>query len=356
MAGQKNGLTYFRDLATPPPSGDIVAGHKALFTMEEGIYVMDSVGSVSRLDEYQLIQDVSAALSVSISAHSATVYRGIQALNTSDYIYTISHGDASVPDTTPLVTISAPSDTSVLCIAAVRNRTSTSFDVILSDVPSEPGYNLNWLLIGDILMGSGNPTSGGPAGNPDLLGSGTVVITAQQSIIPSTSGTFSLGSEERPWKDIHVSGNTIYLGGRAVSISGTEMLLDDRFIVTSETPSSADASIFLTTETFSATASHLQSQVDTLDASASSLQSQVSDIQSITGSIGSGLFVPISGGTMTGGLTTPTLSVSTSANFSVLPYVAGVQMGNMSQTSYTIQSGSFTPPATSNPGDVVYVI
>jgi hypothetical protein len=298
MAGQKTGFTYFRDQITAPATSDVVSGHKALFTMGSGVYVMDSVGSLTRLDDYQLIQDVSAALSASISAHSATVYRGAINLNTTDYVYTITHGDVSVPNTTPLVTISTPTNNSILYVSAVRNRTNTSFDVVLSGVPDDAGYSIDWLVIGDILMGSG---TGGASVNLNLLGSGTVVISAQQSIVPTMSAAFDLGTVDKPWRDLHLSGATMYLGGVPISTNGTSLSFNNLYIPTTASPdaSAADLTNYVLTKSLEATAANLQAQVNlmtplattnnltgqltlasTLSTTAANLQAQISAVDS----------------------------------------------------------------------------
>ena len=46
-------------------------------------------------------------------------------------------------------------------------------------------------------------------------------IVAGGNIISAGDGTYSLGSPDKPWKDLYISGNTIYLGSNGSTISGS---------------------------------------------------------------------------------------------------------------------------------------
>lgn len=56
--------------------------------------------------------------------------------------------------------------------------------------------------------------------------SGTLV-TSSQSIVPSQDAQFDLGSATNRWKDIHVSGNTINIGGIAIKASASGIVLPE---------------------------------------------------------------------------------------------------------------------------------
>lgn len=70
MAGQKDGFVYFRDINTDPVSSVVTTGHKALYTLNDGVFVINASGVIVRLDDYQLIHDVSGALASAIAAIS----------------------------------------------------------------------------------------------------------------------------------------------------------------------------------------------------------------------------------------------------------------------------------------------
>ena len=55
-------------------------------------------------------------------------------------------------------------------------------------------------------------------------GSGADLSNVTQSILPSNDISFDLGSETKRWKDLYLSGNTIYLGDQALSYDNTDGL------------------------------------------------------------------------------------------------------------------------------------
>lgn len=61
-------------------------------------------------------------------------------------LITISHQSVNTNITYPLVSLSAPTSATALLVQGVTNRTSTSFDVILSSTPTS-GYKINWQMI-----------------------------------------------------------------------------------------------------------------------------------------------------------------------------------------------------------------
>jgi len=76
-------------------------------------------------------------------------------------------------------------------------------DDVNRDSAKRDGYYLRW-----------DSTSGkwlGDAANTFT----TTIVT--RDIIPETTNTYSLGTVDRNWKELHLSGNTIFLGGVAIS-------------------------------------------------------------------------------------------------------------------------------------------
>lgn len=46
-----------------------------------------------------------------------------------------------------------------------------------------------------------------------------------QDLVPSANVTYDLGTAEKSWKDLHLSGNTIFIGGQTISANSTGIAL-----------------------------------------------------------------------------------------------------------------------------------
>ena len=81
-------------------------------------------------------------------------------------------------------------------------------------------------ISGGVLHGDGSNLTGIDTGSVttsvDGLSGGEVI----GDIIPSVSGAFDLGSITKPWKDLYLTENSIYLGGTQISVSGGELLVN----------------------------------------------------------------------------------------------------------------------------------
>jgi len=83
-----------------------------------------------------------------------------------------------------------------------------------------------------------------PGGVP-VVGVTTVAGPIQSSLVPATDGTLDLGAPGAQWRDIYATGNTLFLGGTAVSSNGGTLAVDgDDLAKTSEVQeiASSDAS------------------------------------------------------------------------------------------------------------------
>jgi hypothetical protein len=89
---------------------------------------------------------------------------------------------------------------------------------------------LQVLELGDIVGSDGNPgqiiiSNGDGTGYwaNNSSGGGTVDLSAvAQSIVPSANVTYDLGSSTNAWRDLYLSGNTVYLAGQAaITVDGT---------------------------------------------------------------------------------------------------------------------------------------
>ena len=95
-------------------------------------------------------QAISAGLQSQISQITSTINnQGTSQLDTSNILFTITHSVlTSLNSKFPIITLQIPSSGSNLILASITNRTLSSFDVILSQVPNISGYYVNWLLAG----------------------------------------------------------------------------------------------------------------------------------------------------------------------------------------------------------------
>ena len=69
---------------------------------------------------------------------------------------------------------------------------------------------------------SDGTTPGGVA----VAGVTSVSGPINQSLIPDADDTYDLGSPSNQWRDLYLTGNTMYLGGTPVSMSGNTVLVD----------------------------------------------------------------------------------------------------------------------------------
>jgi len=115
-------------------------------------------------------------------------------------------------------------------------------------------------VTGNYILGNGYYLTGIPAG----YSNSNVVAYGQSgwagNIIPSGNGVYSLGNLTNPWKDLFVSGNTIYVGGAPLTLAAGNILQVSGQNVVYETSNSTisttgnvDASNVATTGTVSAT-------------------------------------------------------------------------------------------------------
>jgi hypothetical protein len=67
--------------------------------------------------------------------------------NTTSYSYAVTHKTLfNVGHAFPITSLVVPTSSSILYIQSITNRTTSGFNVILSDVPDTTGYQINWVL------------------------------------------------------------------------------------------------------------------------------------------------------------------------------------------------------------------
>ena len=56
------------------------------------------------------------------------------------------------------------------------------------------------------------------SGAPFVGGGGSDLTSVTSNVIPTASGTLDLGSASKPWRDLHVTTGTIYLGEETIKV------------------------------------------------------------------------------------------------------------------------------------------
>ena len=121
-----------------------------------------------------------------ISGSLGTTYVGIEDLDTFNDVYTITHPAVSISGSTPVVSLTVPGNG--LMVDGITNRTTTSFDVVLSSVPEVSGYQINWTLDiagnGYIVKSMNEGTLTTPSLTPDAVAFGafSVVLDANSTL------------------------------------------------------------------------------------------------------------------------------------------------------------------------------
>jgi hypothetical protein len=109
------------------------------------LYAFTVAASANALVQAESYTDsVSASIAQNVVA---MMQGGTVNADTTNYVYTISHNDiGSVAAGFPIVSLTVPASSSVLYVQGISDRTTTSFNVVLSDVPDAAGYAINWVL------------------------------------------------------------------------------------------------------------------------------------------------------------------------------------------------------------------
>ena len=92
-------------------------------------------GELGRLALQSSVDNMSAGLGMVLNGSS----------DATTSLTTVSHPAVDVNNTYPVVAITSPTSSSLLVVQGITNRTSTSFDVILSTTPTS-GYKINWQM------------------------------------------------------------------------------------------------------------------------------------------------------------------------------------------------------------------
>ena len=72
--------------------------------------------------------------------------QGIIICNTSDRTYTVTHQEMKPDTSNPQVTLVLPNENATMYMIAVTEVSTTTFKVVLSDIPEVSGYEINWQI------------------------------------------------------------------------------------------------------------------------------------------------------------------------------------------------------------------
>jgi len=124
-------------------------------------------------------------------------------------------GDFTIADDTSTTTNISSGETLKILGTANEIETSISGDTLTIGLPTNVTIAGNLTANGNISLGVADAI--------DASTIQTLALNARVStdILPNSTNTLSLGSSERRWKDLYLSGNTIDLAGATISSDGT---------------------------------------------------------------------------------------------------------------------------------------
>jgi len=95
----------------------------------------------------------------------------------------------------------------------------TGANLTVSGAVISSNVAVNGNVTAQYLFGNGSQLTGIPVSYSNVQTLSYLTTGVAGNVIPNANLTYSLGSPTRQWKDIYVSGNTIYLGGVPLTIS-----------------------------------------------------------------------------------------------------------------------------------------
>lgn len=98
---------------------------------------------------------------VDLSALSKNI-AGFVTCDTINYVYFIDHSSdlVSSENTIPYISLTIPNSAALLYVSGISNRTSGTFNVILSGIPETTGYVINWSLLAKSSFSTVNTSAG----------------------------------------------------------------------------------------------------------------------------------------------------------------------------------------------------
>ena len=144
MAGFKKDALSLGIRNTHPTAADVEGNKFLLYVYSDGeVYKADENGNIT-----QLVPDTPEL------SGSGQIVTGVLDLDTSNDVYTIAHTAVDLDEAYPLASLIIPASGSAIYVQGLTNRTTTSFDVVLSEVPVTSGYQITWALLSDGFTGA----------------------------------------------------------------------------------------------------------------------------------------------------------------------------------------------------------
>jgi hypothetical protein len=128
-----------------------------------------------------------------------------------------------ISNTFTIAAVGAVTDGVLVSINGTMQQPYTSYtivndEIIFTEVPADTDIiEIRSLSTGAVVSAS---QLRGTNANV-ILTSGTVNVSG--NLIPSADVTYNIGSEDKQWKDLYLSGNTIYLGGATLRTNGSAL-------------------------------------------------------------------------------------------------------------------------------------
>jgi hypothetical protein len=157
---------------------------------------------------------------------SGGLYYGSVSCDTTNKKYTVSHPVITVASTYPVISLLVPTSGSNLFVQGITNRTTTSFDVILSEAPNVLGYSIYWNLpttnnVTSSLVGMVNTLN-----STTTPSSGSYLVTSSDNVVYADNANtiilpISPATNESHWivntytSDITIDGNS-----KSISLDG----------------------------------------------------------------------------------------------------------------------------------------
>ena len=109
---------------------------------------------------------------------------------------------------------------------AIPNTTFRAFVEKLGDTEAADFIGNEGDLFYDPNTASLRVSDGVTPGGLPVTGVTTVSGPLQQSLVPDADDTYDLGSPTNQWRDLYLTGNTMYLGGVPVSMNAGQLEVD----------------------------------------------------------------------------------------------------------------------------------
>jgi len=142
---------------------DYVDSNFTLLTTTAAIssYIESQIASISSgstlansLTAYTLLTTTAALTSNlqnqinAMSGNSALppIYSGSILCDPNSKVFHVTHDPIILSQATPVVSLVTPNSASIIYVQGITNRTTTGFDIVLTDVPGLTGYTLDWIM------------------------------------------------------------------------------------------------------------------------------------------------------------------------------------------------------------------